>query len=90
MLGKAILQKVSEFDETDFALESEAYEHLLDATGTSVEVLCEATDGYYDIRLSDGTTYDAISGYHLRGYDQPERVVHGASGPLSRIDSEEE
>jgi len=33
--------------------------------GLAVEVLCEAADGYFDIRLPNGNRIDALSGHHL-------------------------
>lgn len=60
------------YDEFVFSF-SENAEYLLEAEDTDVEVLCEVADGYWDIRLEDGTEFDAISWYHLAGFT--------ASGP---------
>lgn len=37
--------------------------------GVDVLVLCEATDGYYDVQLPNGHVVHALSGYHLDGFD---------------------
>lgn len=76
MSEKAMLQKIQEFDASDFGLEEADYEKLLEASGTFVTVDCEACDGYYDITLADGTEYAAIAGYHLKGYDNDDQRVY--------------
>ena len=54
-LTKTTLINIQElYDEFEWTFEDEA-QHLLDAEGEQVEVLCEATDGYWDIRLANGT-----------------------------------
>lgn len=38
---------------------------LVDAEGQSVEILANATDYFWDIKLPNGTIVEAISGYNL-------------------------
>lgn len=63
----ATLQNIGEVNPRDFGFDdcSFDYEILFRAEGETVTVLREATDGYYDIELSCGTKYHAISRYHL-------------------------
>lgn len=54
-------------------------EALTDADGCEVEVVSCATDGYFDIKLSNGMVIDAISGFNLKGWenamDMPEKAL---------------
>lgn len=58
------------FDEID-SIPHEVVKLLLKCQDEQLPVTvdCKATDGYYDITLFDGTTVDAISFYHLDGFD---------------------
>lgn len=38
--------------------------------GAEVIVLCEATDGYYDVQLPNGAIVNALSWYHLDGFTE--------------------
>lgn len=38
--------------------------------GAMVTVLCEVTDGYYDIELPNGDRVDALSWFHLEGFTE--------------------
>lgn len=51
-------------------LEPEAVIALRDVERSQqlVRVLCEATDGYYDVQLPDGTVFPALCWYHLDGF----------------------
>lgn len=62
---QAILIHVNGFDHSDFGMSESQYEHLVNFESTMVTVDCEATDGYFDITLSDGTEVPAISEIHL-------------------------
>lgn len=74
-LTKTTLINIQElYDEFEWAFEDEA-QHLLDAEGEQVEVLCEATDGYWDIRLANGKEFEAISWYHLVGFNENSTTV---------------
>jgi hypothetical protein len=35
-----------------------------------VEVLCEATDGYYDVKTPSGRVINALSWWHLDGFTE--------------------
>jgi hypothetical protein len=45
---------------------------LFDAeeSGEVVTIVCEATDGYFDIKFADGYSIEALSWWHLAGFDQ--------------------
>jgi hypothetical protein len=62
------LRNTNEIDRDDF--EQSDIEHLKDgeADGVEVEVVCKATDGYFDIEFEDGYVIYAISWYYLDGY----------------------
>ncbi len=64
------LQNVEQFTADEFCLTEAEYLLLREAQRkcTPVTVDCEATPGYFDITLQDGTEYAAVSAYHLRGY----------------------
>lgn len=42
----------------------------LQEDGIPVTVDCIATDGYYDVTTPSGRVIDALSWYHLDGFDQ--------------------
>jgi len=72
--NQAILIRINEFTAGDFSMSEDEFNRLLkiqrDKTpvtilGVGCEVTGEFEDDYHDIQLSDGTTYDAISGYNL-------------------------
>jgi hypothetical protein len=62
------LRHTKEIDSDDF--EEEDCERLCSGAsyGEEIRVVCEATDGYYDIEFADGYKIDAISWYYLDGY----------------------
>lgn len=67
--------------ESDWDLPPETYAALVKAEEeqTPIEVLCLAVANdtpacsYYDIKLADGTTVDAVQGYHILGIDDWEK-----------------
>lgn len=71
------LTNVRMVDESDWGYEAHEYAALLKAEDeqTPVKVLCRAVDNgdasgsYYDIELADGTTFDAVQGYHILGIE---------------------
>ena len=67
---QAKLQNISHFSAEDFCLDEFGYVILQEAEGSMVTVLGKSLDGYYDIMMSDGVHFDAISGHHLEGFDQ--------------------
>ncbi len=61
------LINIAEFeDEFVWSFGQEVFLDMLEHEGQEVEVICEATDGYYDIMLPNGLQIDAISDYHLK------------------------
>ncbi|BES53203.1 hypothetical protein [Aeromonas phage phiWae14] len=66
---KAIIKNLQIVDasEWEFAIGKEDFAKLMQAQiyGEQVEILQEACDRYYDIKLQDGTIIDAISDLHL-------------------------
>ena len=71
MLTTTYLRNLTEVaDDIIWAFGEEDGEKLLEADGCAVRVLAEATDGYWDIELLDGTRFDAISWYHLEGFTE--------------------
>lgn len=61
----------SDFGEGEFGRQISTKLLRTQKSGGVVRILREATDGYYDIELPDGTQVDAISWYHLVGYHKP-------------------
>lgn len=72
MLTKTTIRNITHVDVSDFGGDDNAYHRLVEAqrSGQEVTVDCEATDGYYDLTLEDGTELAAISWYHLVGFTQ--------------------
>lgn len=64
------LRRVDEMpDPDDWGLEQDELDGLLAAqdAGHEFEILCEALEGYYDIKdLTTGLTYDAVCQYHFK------------------------
>jgi hypothetical protein len=62
------LRNTNELDSDDF--EEEELERLCsgESYDEEIQVVCEATDGFYDIEFADGFKVYAISWYYLDGY----------------------
>lgn len=71
------LTKIRMVDESDWGLDPDVIAALIKAEDeqTPIEVLCKAVDSddaagsYYDIKLADGTTVDAVQGCHILGIE---------------------
>ena len=65
-----LLSNVNDIEEGN-GLDDEQIDALVSAfqKGEHVTILCEATDGFYDVQLKDGTVVDALSGHHLQCID---------------------
>lgn len=57
------------YDDFEWLFGAEEAQQLQQAERHQVEVLREASAGYWDIRLSNGKEFDAISWYHLQGFN---------------------
>ena len=71
-MKSAILQHIDS-DFIECLKECDYPQEQLDALAAAnwcvVEVLCNATDYYWDIKLPCGMVIEAISGYNLRGFE---------------------
>ena len=67
------LRNIGDVDRNDFATPSD-FDELVGCYHTKgvITVDCEATDGYFDITLPNGTEIAALSWWHLNGFDEPE------------------
>ena len=62
---KVRLKKLAEFEASDYGMDDEQYQKLLEHEGDIATVDCEATPGYFDVTCSDGFEIGALSTYHM-------------------------
>jgi len=69
---KVKLQNTYDIDDDDFGLNADDLKALrqCEDNGMFVEILCTATDGYFDVELPTGEVIEALSGFHLVGLEK--------------------